>query len=100
MSALIEYLNYDVVICVIEGGLKEVKLQVWEELVGECINFEMKKDHVIVMLRVCGCVMRITYLCSSAEGMALRKFGNKLMGQKIGILRTDIPEKSVVVRTM
>ena len=78
--------------------VRDIKLQAWEEIIGGCVKFEAKKDQVVVILRVCGQNVRIAYPRDSKEGIILRRFGRKLVGQKLGILRTDIPAKPIVVR--
>jgi hypothetical protein len=83
-----------------KADVKEIKLEVWQEIIGHCVRFEAKKDQVTVILRVCGQNVRIAYPRNSEEGIVLRRFGRKLVGQKIGILRTDIPAKPIVVRVM
>lgn len=79
--------------------IKEIKLQIWEEIIGNCVKFEDKKDQVVVILRACQ-NMQIAYQRNSKEGIILRRFGRKLVGRKLGILRTDIPAKPIVVRIM
>jgi hypothetical protein len=81
-----------------KSHLKEIKLQAWEEIIGNCVEFEAKNARIVLILRVCGQNMRIAYPRDSTEGSILRKFGRKLVGQKLGILRTDIPAKLIVVR--
>lgn len=82
-----------------KSDVRDIKLQVWEEIIGACIKFEDKKDQVVVILRVCGQKVRIAYQRDSKEGIILRRFGRKLVGQKLGILRTDIPTKPIVVKS-
>jgi hypothetical protein len=77
--------------------IKEIKLQIWEEIIGNCVKFEDQKDQVVLVLRTCQ-NMQIAYQRKSKEGIILRKFGKKLIGRKLGILRTDIPAKPIVVR--
>jgi len=77
--------------------IKEIKLQIWEEIIGNCVKFEDQKDQVVLMLRTCQ-NMQIAYQRNSKEGIILRRFGRKLVGRKLGILRTDIPAKPIVVR--
>jgi len=81
-------------------NVKEIRLQVWEEVIGKCVKFETRKDQVVVIFRICGPKVRIAYPRNSDEGIILRRFGRKLVGQKIGILRTDIPAKPIIVRIM
>jgi len=80
-------------------GAKEIKLQIWEEIIGNCIKFEDKKDQVVVIVRACQ-NLQIAYQRNSKEGIILRRFGRKLLGRKIRILRTDIPSKPIIVRVM
>jgi len=77
--------------------IKETELQVWEEIIGDCIRFEVKENKVVVVFRCCNC-MRITFPLNSNEGIILRGLGRKLVGQKLEMLRTDIPSKAIVVR--
>ena len=82
---------------IMKTDIKEIKLQIWEEIIGNCVKFEDKKDQVVVMLRACQ-NMQIAYQRNSKEGIILRRFGRKLVGQKLRILRTDILAKPIVVR--
>jgi hypothetical protein len=79
--------------------IKEVELKVWEEIVGDCIRFEVKKDQVAVVFR-CSPYYKVVFPCESKEGAILRELGIKLVGQKIGLIRTDIPAKPISVRTV
>ena len=81
-----------------KADAKEIKLQIWEEIIGNCVKFEIKRDQVVVILRVYYQNMRIAYQLDSKEGIILRKIGRKLVGQRIAILRTDIAAKPIVVR--
>jgi len=80
--------------------VKEIRLQVWEEVIGKCVKFETKKDQIVAILRICGRRVRMAYPHDSQEGIILKRFGRKLVGQRIGILRTDIPAKPIIVRIM
>jgi len=84
---------------IMKTDIKEIKLQIWEEVIGDCVKFEVKKDRVAVILRACQ-NMQIAYPRGSEEGIILGRFGRKLIGQKLEILRTDIPAKPIVVRVM
>jgi hypothetical protein len=68
-----------------------------EEIIGNCVKFEDKRDQVVVILRACQ-NMRIAYERNSKEGIILRRLGRRLVGRKLGILRTDISAKPVVIR--
>jgi len=54
---------------IMKTDAKEIKLQVWEEIIGDCATFEAKKDQVAVILRVCGQNVRIAYERNSKEGI-------------------------------
>ena len=54
---------------------------------------------MVVIFRACQSV-QIAYQRNSKEGIILRKFGRRLVGQKLAILRTDIPAKPIVVRVV
>jgi hypothetical protein len=77
--------------------IKEIKLQIWEEIIGNCVKLEDKKDRVVVTLRTCQ-NMQMAYQRNSKEGIILRRYGRKLVGRRVGILRTDIPTKPIVIR--
>ena len=79
--------------------IREMRLKIWEEIIGCCVRFEVKRDQVAVILRACQNV-QIAYERNSKEGIILRRFGRKLVGRKVGILRTDIPAKPIIVRVM
>lgn len=79
--------------------IKEIELKVWEEIVGDCIRFEVKKDQVAVVFR-CTQYYKVVFPGESKEGAILRDLGTKLVGQKIGLIRTDIPAKPISVRTV
>ena len=79
--------------------ITEVELKVWEEIVGDCINFEVKKDQVAVVFR-CSQYYKVVFPVESEEGAILRELGIKLVGQRIGLIRTDIPGKPISVRTV
>jgi hypothetical protein len=84
---------------IMKTDTKETKLQVWEEIIGDCAKFEVRKDQVVVIFRACQ-NMQLAYRRNSKEGIILRKFGRRLVGQKLATLRTDIPVKPIVVRVM
>lgn len=77
-----------------------MKLQTWQEITGVCVKFEAKQDQVALILRVHGQNVRISYKPNSKEGIILRKFGRKLVGRKLGILRTDNSAQPIVIRIM
>lgn len=78
--------------------IREMRLKIWEEIIGCCVRFEVKRDQVAVILRACGQNVQIAYERNSKEEIILRRFGRKPIGRKVGILRTDIPSKPIVVR--
>lgn len=77
---------------------REVKLRLWQEIVGDCIKLSFEGKNVAIHLFVHGEKLKIVYPCRSGEGFILRRLGGKLVGRKIGILRTDDPARPIVVR--
>jgi hypothetical protein len=84
----------------VSNEIREMKLQLWQEIIGECIKFEAKQNQVAITLRVYGQKIRIAYDRNSKEGIILRRLGRKLVGRRLGILRTDDPLKPIVLRIM
>jgi len=82
-----------------KADVKEIKLQIWEEIIGDCVKFEVRRDQLVVIFRCCQNI-RIAYQRDSKEGIILMRFGKKLVGKKLAILRTDIPAKPIVVRVI
>jgi hypothetical protein len=56
---------------VMKSDIKEIKLQIWKEVISNCVEFEDKKDQVVVILRTCR-NMQIAYRRNSKEGIILR----------------------------
>jgi hypothetical protein len=44
--------------------------------------------------------MQIAYPRESKEGIILRRFGKKLLGNRIAIIQTEIPAKPIIVRAI
>ena len=78
--------------------IREAELQVWQEIIGDCISFRTKLGKVAIILRVHGQDICISFKLDSKEGAILRRFGKKLVGQKLGILRTDSEVQPIVLR--
>lgn len=78
--------------------VREMKLEIWQEIVGDCIRFQATKDQVAIILRVYGQNVRIAFKHGSREGIILMKIGRKLVGRKLGILRTDNEMQPIVIR--
>jgi len=77
---------------------QETELNIWQKIVGDCISFRTKRGKATVILRVHGQDICISFKLKSKEGAILRKFGRKLVGQKLGILRTDSEVQPIVLR--
>jgi len=78
--------------------IQETKLNIWQEIVGDCISFRTKHRKTTVVLRVHGQDVCLSFKLDSKEGAILRKLGRKLVGQKLGILRTDSEVQPIVLR--
>jgi len=78
--------------------IREAELQVWQEIIGNCISFRTKLGKAAIILRVHGQDICISFKLDSKEGAILRRFGRKLVGQKLGILRTDSEVQPIVLR--
>jgi len=78
--------------------IREAELQIWQEIIGDCISLRTKLGKAAVILRVQGQDVCISFKLDSKEGAILRRFGRKLVGQKLGILRTDSEVQPIVLR--
>ncbi|MEM3759597.1 MAG: hypothetical protein QXZ02_00635 [Candidatus Bathyarchaeia archaeon] len=80
--------------------MKEICLQPWEEIVGTLKKIKVENNQTTVAIR---CTKRvnfaISYLNGTREAEILQTL-DKLLGKKVAILRTDIQEKPIVVRTV
>jgi len=82
------------------SGIREAELQVWQEIVGDCISFRTRRGKATIILRVQGKNICLSFKLDSKEGAILRRFGRKLVGQKLGILRTDSEAQPIVLRVI
>jgi len=80
--------------------VKEMKLQIWQEIIGDCKSFRTERDKATVILRVHGQDISMSFKLDSREGAILRKIGKKLVGQKLGILRTDSEVQPILLRVI
>jgi len=78
--------------------IREAELQVWQEIIGDCKSFRTERGKAAVILRVHGQDICISFKLDSKEGAILRRFGRKLVGQKLGILRTDSEIQPIALR--
>jgi hypothetical protein len=81
-----------------KSEIREAELQVWQEIVGYCISFRTERGKAAIILSVHGQDVCISFKLDSKEGTILRRFGRKLVGQKLGILKTDSEAEPIVVR--
>jgi len=77
---------------------QETKLNVWQEIIGDCISFRTEHGKATVILRVHGQDICLSFKNDSKEGRILRKLGRKLVGHKLGILRTDSNVQPIALR--
>jgi len=80
--------------------IREAELQVWQEIIGDCTSFRTKLGKTAIILRVHGQDICISFRLGSKEGAILKRFGKKLVGQKLGILRTDSEAQPIVLRVI
>jgi hypothetical protein len=80
--------------------IREADLQIWQEIIGDCKSFRIKRGKAVLILRVHGQDICISFKLDSKEGAILRRSGRKLVGQKLGILRTDSEVQPIVLRVI
>jgi len=79
---------------------KEIRLQPWQEIVGTLREIKVEGDQTTAILRYTRQVdFVISYLNGTKEAEILQTLDN-LLGKKVAILRTDIPEKPILARTI
>jgi hypothetical protein len=79
---------------------KEVRLQPWQEVVGTLKEIKVEGDHTTAILRCTRQVyFVISYLNGTKEAEILQTLDD-LLGKKVAILRTDIPENPILARTV
>ncbi|MEM3458965.1 MAG: hypothetical protein QXN36_00030 [Candidatus Bathyarchaeia archaeon] len=80
--------------------MKEICLQPWEEIVGTLKKIKVENNQTIAVMR-CNKQLNlvISYLNGTREAEILQTL-DKLLGKKVAILRTEIQEKPIVVRTV
>jgi len=79
---------------------KEIRLQPWQEVIGKLKEIKVEGDHTTAILRYTRHVdFVISYLNGTKEAEILQTLDN-LLGKKVAILRTDIPEKLILARTI
>ncbi|MEM2739061.1 MAG: GW dipeptide domain-containing protein, partial [Candidatus Bathyarchaeia archaeon] len=78
---------------------KEVQLQPWQEIIGTLKEVKTDKENTTAIIT---CTQYtdyiITYPNNTKEAETLQAL-KKLIGQKVEILRTDIPEKPLLIKT-
>jgi hypothetical protein len=78
--------------------VKETELQIWQKIIGDCVKFRAERNRISLILKVYGQNMRITFKRDSKEGVILERLGKRLVGQKLGVLRTDSEAEPIVIR--
>jgi hypothetical protein len=74
----------------------EIRLEAWQEVIGTFRGIAKEDFRTTVLLGN----SRVIFYPESAEAkMIEEQLNGRLIGEKIAILRTDIPEKPVIVRT-
>jgi len=82
----------------VSSHAKELQLDAWEEIVGKCNSVSIEGTKIILFLTARGQELRIAFNSESKEAIALRKIRNKIVGKKIGLLKTDDAIRPIAVR--
>jgi hypothetical protein len=78
---------------------KKVQLQPWEEIIGTLKAIETDNQTISAVVTCTQSLdIAITYPKETAEATILQNL-NSLLGQKIALLKTDNPEKPLLIRT-
>lgn len=76
--------------------MKEVYLRLWDEVLGVYQGVEITEIQATLLLRK----LRIRFPVHSPEAEILKKLDDSFLGKRIGILKTDVPNKPVVIRVI
>jgi len=78
-----------------------LKLNPWDELSAAYKALDVDEDHITLTLTTTPKDLQITYPKDSLEAQTLTEaLKNTPAGTKIALLKTDIPEKPLVIRTL
>lgn len=79
----------------------EIQLLPWEEAIGNYDALKITKDKVTLFLIYTPKTVTIGYPKESLEAQTLtRALKNVKKGTKVAILKTDIPQKPLIIRTL
>jgi len=79
----------------------EIQLRPWEEVIGKYDALKITEDEVILFLIYTPKTITLRYPKESFEAHTLaRALKNIKKGTKVAILKTDIPQRSLIVRTL
>ncbi len=74
---------------------EQVHLRLWEEIVGTCRSIDRNEYDISVTIDG----LKIIFPRDSSEAKMLEKITDYgFLGQKVGILRTDLPRKPLLLR--
>jgi len=80
---------------------RETQLEPWEEAIGNYESLRITEDKVTLILTYTIKSLAITFPKESLEAKTLiQTLRNTLRGTKIAILKTDIPEKPLIIRRL
>jgi hypothetical protein len=65
-------------------GFDELRLSHWEEVVGRCTAISRHDENTTITLKVCGRSLKVVIPTVNQESIP-----RQLIGQRLGILRTD-----------
>jgi len=75
---------------------REEHLRLWDEVLGVYQGVEITEFQATLLFRK----LRISFPVHSPEAEILKKLGDSLLGKRIGILKTDLREKPLVIRVL
>lgn len=82
-------------------GSKIIQLETWEEITGTLENVIISNDYIKVQINNLGKTRKLNFSDTSTEYKILKKqLKDVKIGTEIGILRTNLHEKPIIVRTV
>jgi hypothetical protein len=78
------------------GNCQPAVLHVWEEIIGKCTGFSFEGDDLAISLSVNR--QQLVINIPKYQNASVFKSGLKLVGHKIGIMRSDNSTRQFVIR--
>ncbi len=76
--------------------VKEKHLRSWDEIVGVLQAMELTQFEAILLFEEC----YVSFPLNSPEGELIKNLDDLLVGKKVGMLKTDLREKPLVIRML